>query len=130
MIKLNDILLAIGIICVLILTPIEGIGGGHSEQGTSDPETKAIEGKHKTVNLDIGGMVCSSCSEGLIETLEDIAGVIKTDISYKENGGAVVYDPILLNEKKILKAIRKSGFKASIKKCKNNQKSASETISG
>ena len=101
MIKLNDILLAIGIICVLILTPIEGIGGGHSEQGTS-----------------------------VIETLEDMAGVLKTDISYKENGGAVVYDPILLNEKKILKAIRKSGFKASIKKCKNNQKSASETISG
>ena len=109
--KLKNMLLLIGITSALALAPIKGIASG-----TSEPELKPAAGKYKTVNLEIGGMVCSSCSNGVIASLKDINGVIKTDISHVGNGGTVVYDPVKLNEKKILKAIGKSGFKASIKK--------------
>ncbi len=132
--KLKNMLLAVGITSALALAPIQGIGSGTSGQDASnemsEPELKPAAGKYKTVNLEIGGMVCSSCSNGVIASLKDINGVIKTDISHVGNGGTVVYDPVKLNEKKILKAISKSGFKASIKKSKDSKKTESETMSG
>ncbi len=132
--KLKNKLLLIGITSALALAPIQGIASGTSGHDTSkemsEPELKPAASKYKTVNLDISGMVCTSCSNGVIASLKDINGVIKTDISHVGNGGTVVYDPVKMNEKKILKAISKSGFKASIKKSKDSKKTESETISG
>ena len=132
--KLNNILITIGITSALALAPIQAIASGTSGQDASnemsEPELKPAAGKYRTVNLDISGMVCSSCSNGIIALLKDINGVIKTDISHVGNGGTVVYDPVKMNEKKILKAISKSGFKASIKKSKDSKKTESETMSG
>lgn len=132
--KLNNILLAIGFTSILAFAPIQGIAAGTSGQDMSDEmshtKEKTAPGKYKTLNLNIGGMVCTSCSKGVTASLNDINGVIETDFSHEENGGTVVYDPLKLNEKKILKAISKSGFKATIKKPKNSQKTEKETLSG
>ena len=132
--KLNKMLLAIGITSALALAPIQAIGSGTSGQDASndmsEPKAKTVAGKYKTLNLEISGMVCSSCSNGVIASLKDINGVIKTDISHEGKGGTVVYDPVKLNGKKILKAISKSGFKASVKKPKDSKKTKSATMSG
>jgi copper chaperone CopZ len=132
--KLNNIMLAVGISSALALAPIQGIASGTSAQDASnevtEPELKPAASKYKTINLDIGGMVCSSCSNGVTASLKDINGVIKSNISHVGNEGTIVYDPMKLNEKKILKAIGKSGFKATIKKPKDSKKTESETMSG
>ena len=64
--KLKNMLLLIGITSALALAPIQGIASGTSGQDASnemsEPELKPAAGKYKTVNLEIGGMVCSSCS--------------------------------------------------------------------
>ena len=137
MIKLNKILLAIGVTSALALAPIQGVGSGtsdsHDKIANADmdqPETKAAKGKFKTMNLDIGGMVCTKCSSGVIASLKDLNGIIETDINHKGKGGTVVYDPAKLNEKKILKAINKTGFKATKRKAKDIQKAEKETMSG
>ena len=79
------------------------------------PSQTAATGNHgeiKTVKLDIEGMSCGSCAASINTALKKVEGVRTIDITFEQKGGTVEYDPAKTNEKSIVDAINKSGFKA------------------
>ncbi len=135
--KLTNIFTGIGIASMLIMAPVQTWGSGTSEapdqssvSEMGQPGSQAAKKNYKTMDLAISGMVCTSCSNSVLASLDKLDGVIKTNISHEGKGGKVVYDPAKLNEKKILKVINKTGFKATEKKSKAKEKSEKETMSG
>lgn len=71
-----------------------------------------VHGAMKSVKLDIEGMTCGSCAASINTALKKIEGVRTIDITFEQKGGTVEYDPAKTNEKTIVEAINKSGFKA------------------
>jgi len=135
--KLINIFTGIGIASVLIIAPIQTWGSGTSDTDDqsskvemAQTESQVTMSNYKTMDVDIGGMVCTKCSSGVMASLGKLDGVIKTNISYEGKGGKVVYDPAKLNEKKILKKINKTGFKAALKKAKAKNIAEKATMSG
>ena len=71
-----------------------------------------VRGAVKTVRLEIDGMTCGSCAASINAALKKIEGVGTVDITFEQKGGTVEYDSAKVNEKTIVDAINKSGFKA------------------
>ena len=69
-----------------------------------------------TVTLSISGMHCESCATGISAMLKRTDGVVKADVSYDERRAIVGYDAAKTSPDKIVEAIEKLGYRATIKK--------------
>ena len=69
-----------------------------------------------TVTLAISGMHCEGCASGITAILKRTDGVVKADVSYEEKRAVVEYDAAKTAPDKIVAAIEKLGYKATIKK--------------
>jgi copper chaperone len=67
----------------------------------------------KTVFLQIEGMHCDGCAETIKALLDIEAGVKASSVSFKDGRARVLYDPAVVNERKLVAAIEKSGYKAA-----------------
>lgn len=67
----------------------------------------------KTVVLTIEGMHCDGCAETIKALLEVEAGVKASSISFKEGRARVLYDPAVIDEKKLVAAIEKGGYRVA-----------------
>ena len=76
----------------------------------------AADQPRATVTLSISGMHCESCATGIAAILKRTDGVVKADVSYDERRAIVDYDAAKTSPDKIVEAIEKLGYKASIKK--------------
>ncbi len=61
------------------------------------------------VNLDINGMHCGMCANGIQMMLSVKAGVKKADISWDTKKGVVEYDPKLITVEEILNTVASTG---------------------
>lgn len=66
----------------------------------------------KAVKLDIEGMTCGSCAASVKSALGKLDGVRDVQISFEQKGGTVAFDAAKVNERSIVDAVNKSGFKA------------------
>lgn len=66
----------------------------------------------KKFNVD--GMVCASCQATVKHSVETIDGVKSADVSLINNTMIVDYSPKKVDENKIISAVQKSGYDASI----------------
>lgn len=71
---------------------------------------------HSTVVLTVSGMHCEGCASGIESMVKRVAGVIKTDVSYKTRQAVVRYDAAKTSPQKIIAAIEKLGYKAAVRK--------------
>lgn len=62
--------------------------------------------------LKIDGMHCNSCALNIDFDLEDIKGVKFSKTSYAKQITEIEVDPQLVDDKKILESIKKTGYKA------------------
>lgn len=69
-----------------------------------------------TVTLTISGMHCESCASGISAMLKRTDGVVKADVSYDDRQAIVQYDGAKTSAARIIEAIQKLGYKASVKK--------------
>ena len=67
----------------------------------------------KTVLLQIQGMHCDGCAETIKVLLDIEAGVKASSVSFKDGSARVLYDPAVIDEKKLVAAIEKGGYKVS-----------------
>ena len=67
----------------------------------------------KTVFLQIQGMHCDGCAETIKALLAVEAGVKASSASFKEGCARVLYDPEVVDERKLVAAIEKGGYKVS-----------------
>jgi len=71
-------------------------------------------------DLDVKGMTCDGCARHVSEALESVDGVEKAIVKDWQSGTTNVVTDSKVEEKKLLKAVKKAGYKASIH---NNNKS-------
>jgi copper chaperone CopZ len=67
----------------------------------------------KTVFLQIQGMHCDGCAETIKGLLAVEAGVKAATVSFQEGHARVLYDPAVIDEKKLVGAIEKGGYKVA-----------------
>lgn len=68
----------------------------------------------KTVNLDIKGMTCSSCSSALTRVLERLDGVSEVNVNLVMNRADLSYNPKVIKLTQIQEAIKKAGYEGSL----------------
>ncbi len=66
----------------------------------------------KKINLKIGGMSCSACSNGLEKYLNKQIGVISASVNLVMANALIEYDESVLNRKKIEKFVKEAGFES------------------
>lgn len=79
------------------------------------PTVAAATVKTERVNLAVEGMSCTSCASGVKAMLKRTPGVISAEVSYEKKEAVVDYDTEKTTREKIMEAINKLGYKASIK---------------
>ena len=67
----------------------------------------------KTVLLQIEGMHCDGCAETIKALLAVEAGVKASTVSFKDGRARVLYDPAIVDEKKLVAAIEMGGYKVA-----------------
>ncbi|MHA2039353.1 MAG: copper ion binding protein, partial [Promethearchaeota archaeon] len=76
---------------------------------------QAIE---KTINLkksifSIQGMHCASCAQTISKVVSNLEGVEEVNVNLATEKAYLTYDPNLVEKKKILSAIKSSGYDAT-----------------
>ncbi len=80
-----------------------------STQTTDTPRV----GLHE-VTLNVGGMTCSSCADGVEYALKQKIGVVEAKVKYPEGTGIVTYDPTKITDREISQTITELGYNAEI----------------
>jgi len=94
---------------------------------------KIEKSKNVKTTFAVKGMTCQGCVYAVKNTLTNIDGVIKSNVSLKRREAAVEYDPKKVNAKVIEKVFDGSHYKVDEKKSKNKNKkktSKNESIIG
>lgn len=71
--------------------------------------------KSERVMVAIEGMSCTSCASGIKAMLKRTPGVISAEVSFERREADVEYDPERTTREKIVEAITKLGYKATVK---------------
>lgn len=116
----KSIFLFLSIIGLALVSQVCGYDG-YDAKATVQINSELIFGEQKTVTLKITGMTCAGCANNISSVLEKMEGVISEEIEYPGDVNTVTYDPQKTNEKEIIAAIEKIGYKANVIKAKNNK---------
>jgi len=71
--------------------------------------------KSERVIVAIEGMSCTSCASGIKAMLKRTPGVISAEVSFERREADVEYDRERTTREKIIEAITKLGYKATVK---------------
>lgn len=71
--------------------------------------------KTERVLIAIEGMSCTSCASGIKAMLKRTPGVISAEVSYERREAVVDYDTDKTSREKIVEAVTKLGYKATVK---------------
>ena len=84
----------------------------------------------KNIILEIEGMTCSACSNGLEKYLNKQNGIINSNVNLVMANASIDYDENILNQEKIEKYIKQAGFKSRgiFKELKIERKNKNEKI--
>ena len=66
----------------------------------------------KSLVITIEGMHCDGCAETIKALLDIEAGVKASSVSFKDGSARVLYDPAVIDEKKLVAAIEIGGYRA------------------
>lgn len=67
-----------------------------------------------TVTLKVGNMSCAACPTIVRRTLENVDGVVKAEVSYREKTAVVTYDPAKASAAQLTAATAKIGFPSTV----------------
>lgn len=69
---------------------------------------------NKTIQISINGMTCASCVLHIETDLKELEGVSEAVVNLPMKSGTVIFDPDKITEKKIIEAVKKAGYQASV----------------
>lgn len=95
-------------IAALVITAPTSSSGSVRPLSSSQPYTERAV-------FTVEGMHCDSCAAGVKAMLKRTPGVISADVSYAKKEAVVDYDQQKTTPEKIIDAINKLGYKASLK---------------
>ena len=65
----------------------------------------------KKINLNISGMTCVNCSNGIEKFLNRQKGIINTKVSFASSEGSFEIDTQIYSKEKLIQNIEKLGYK-------------------
>lgn len=68
------------------------------------------------VKLSVKGMTCAGCASQVRAALEKVPGVTKAEVDLKANEATVAYEKGKTTPEKLVEAIKKAGYQASVRK--------------
>ncbi|MBT1688849.1 mercuric transport protein MerTP [Dawidia soli] len=77
----------------------------------SEQSFASTQDKSKKVVLSVSGMTCASCEHHIESEVKKLAGVSAVKASYADKSAIVEYDPIKVDESKIIATINNTGYK-------------------
>lgn len=80
----------------------------------------------KKVKFDIQGMTCSSCTSHVEKAVNKLDGIHEVNVNLLANNMVVNYDETILDDEKIIQAIRNAGYGASVNEKIKNKKRKEE----
>ncbi len=66
--------------------------------------------KKENIKLNISGMTCVNCSNGIKKVTSKMKGLISSDVSFANNSGEFVVDSELLDKSKLIQKIKSLGY--------------------
>ncbi len=86
----------------------------------SFPGFAASAGKHPgkpmTAKLLLKGMHCEGCAQSVTSNLTKTPGVKTAKVDFKTKAATVTYDPAKCSPSKLVEAVKKSGYAATLAK--------------
>ena len=82
--------------------------------GVVSADSKTEDGSSRVV-LAVSGMHCGSCADGITAMLKRTEGVLEVSTSFEDRESKVRFDPAVTSPAKLIEAIEKLGYKASVK---------------
>lgn len=68
-----------------------------------------------TKTINVTGMTCAACVSRVEKALVSLDGIETASVNLLSNSAQIIYDSEIVNDKQILKAVEKAGYKASEK---------------
>jgi Cu+-exporting ATPase len=68
----------------------------------------------QSVTINVGGMVCAACQAHVQKALDETKGVSKAAVNLMTGQAQVSFDPAVVEPKKLLDAIRDTGYEAEL----------------
>lgn len=81
--------------------------------GVVSADNKTEDGSR--VVLAVSGMHCGSCADGITAMLKRTEGVLEVSTTFEDRESKVRFDPAVTSPAKLIEAIEKLGYKASVK---------------
>ena len=72
------------------------------------------ENKMKNIIIKIKGMGCQNCVNAVMESLSEIDGINKVNVSLEKELAEVEYDELKVNADKMIETIKELEYEASI----------------
>ncbi len=69
----------------------------------------------KTIVIEVKGMTCPLCTTAVKKSLKKIKGVKKAKVKLNTKKATVLYDDKIVTKKELLNAIKRVGYKGTIK---------------
>ena len=109
------LILALGVMPVMAGKTSDDVTAKTGKTDGKTTDCPEIDGKCEIISINVKGMTCVGCENGLTTALKGIDGVLKVvKISHKENLAVVCIDPTKAKSEKITKMITSKGYKAEI----------------
>jgi mercuric transport protein len=86
------------------------MGAMMDEQATQALPAEAT----KVATIQVEGMTCGGCAIGVRTALKRLDGVAKAEVSYEDERAVVTFDPEKVSTDRMLEAIRKFGYTATL----------------
>jgi periplasmic mercuric ion binding protein len=93
--------------------------GWAAQQVTAQTKTATAESNTQTVRFKVTGMTCGGCANHVSTALGKVNGVLSEDVEYPGDLAVVKYDPAKTDEKALIAAVEKGGYKAAVLKDEN-----------
>jgi len=107
------------VVLITVLAIALGVVGVLVALDRSENVAKVVDAasavKTERALIAIEGMSCTSCASGIKAILKRTPGVISAEVSYERREAIVDYDADKTSREKIVEAITKLGYKATVK---------------
>lgn len=68
----------------------------------------------KNITIKIKGMGCQNCVNAVSESLKELEGISKVNVSLEKESAEVEFDESKINEEKMIETIKELEYEASI----------------
>ena len=87
----------------------------------SSSASAAAATERARASLHVEGMACDSCAARLAKELREVDGVLAVDVAFADERATIDYDATRLTRQKLVEAVEKIGFEASVDSSSNGE---------